>query len=638
MRKLLIFLAILVITAPASAQWRRAKLFGADVRALIIDPAHPDSFYLGTSGGEVYVSHDAAKSWANPRHSVEFPGYVVDNLVIDRDGRLWAACWGLWGGGVIAVSGDGGRTWSRRDAGLEDFSVRAIAVDPRDANFVVVGGLTGVYRSTNAGQSWEKISDQVNVESLALDPRTHDRIYVGTWRQGIRTDDGGKTWKLINGGMVLDTDMFAITLDRENPDDIWVATCGWVYNTTNRGELWTRYRDGFDNRRIHDVEVDPCDHQRVYAGSVAGLYRTEDRGKSWYRVSDESLVVNNIALHPQRPHRIVLGVEGDGVYVSDDDAKTFTRSCDGLRNLTITTIAADPARPKRVYASVVFGGSSSGIYVSDDAALTWRKLSTTAVPPVLSLVVNADGFVAGTEKGFYRSADGIEWTQSAPVNKPLRAEKVLRYNAQRYFAATSEGVFTSRDAGASWERLADADARTVDLALGYLGDKRALFALTSAGLQVFDGRQWSSIDGAPAKGRTIALRFEAGQQFVYVAGVAGVKAGIVDAERKWHDAEAPDAQFAAVFSGNRSSSDFVFLTSRQQSEVLVSEPRQNEWRAFPLPSRTAEVTSIALDPFDADRMYVGTLGEGVFIYEGKSTQYRAEKKQVQAAVTGGGTN
>jgi photosystem II stability/assembly factor-like uncharacterized protein len=628
---------LLLVAAPLSAQWHRAKLFGADIRALIVDPSDPDTLYVGTSGGEVYVSHDAAKTWSNPRHSVEFPGYIVDNLVIDRDGRLWAACWGLWGGGVIAVSADGGRTWSRRDAGLEDFSVRAIAVDPRDANFVVIGGLSGVYRSTNAGQSWEKISEQINVESLALDPRTHDRIYVGTWRQGIRTDDGGKSWKLINGGMVLDTDMFAITIDRDNPDDVWVATCGWVYNTVNRGDLWTRYRDGFDNRRIHDVEVDPCDRQTVYAGSVAGLYRTHDRGKNWYRVSDESLVVNNIALHPQRPHRIVLGVEGDGIYVSDDDAKTFTRSCDGLRNLTITSIAADPAQPKRVYASVMFGGSSSGIYVSDDAALTWRKLSATSLPPVLSLIVTAEGFVAGTEKGFYLSADGAEWTQSAPVNHPLRADKVLRYSAQRYFAATSEGVFTSRDAGKSWERLADADARTVDLALGYLGEKRALFALTSAGLQVFDGRQWSAIDGAPAKGRTIALRFDAGQQFVYVAGKAGVKAGTVDAERKWHDAAAPDSQYATVLSGNRSSNDFVFLTSRQQHEVLVSEPRQSEWRAFPLPSRTAEVTSIALDPFEVDRLYVGTLGEGVFIYEGKSTKYEAPKT-ANAAVAAGGTN
>ena len=71
---------------------------------------------------------------------------------------------------MVAVSEDGGRTWARRDAGLEDFSVRAIAVDPHDADYVLIGGLTGVYRSTDGGESWEKISDQINVESLALDP------------------------------------------------------------------------------------------------------------------------------------------------------------------------------------------------------------------------------------------------------------------------------------------------------------------------------------------------------------------------------------------------------------------------------------------------------------------------------------
>src|SRR3954452_25248063 len=146
MRKLLFFLTIAILALPALGGWRRANLYGADVRALIIDPAHPDTLYLGTSGGEVYVSDDAAKTWRNPRGSVPFPGYVVDNLVIDREGRLWAACWGLWGGGVVAVSTDSGVTWSVRNEELHDVSVRAIAIDPHDAGFVVIGGLTGVYR------------------------------------------------------------------------------------------------------------------------------------------------------------------------------------------------------------------------------------------------------------------------------------------------------------------------------------------------------------------------------------------------------------------------------------------------------------------------------------------------------------
>jgi len=157
MRKLLIFLVLVTLAMPAAAQWRRAGLFGADVRALVADPADPDLLYLGTSSGQVYVSSDGAKSWTNPRNGIPFPGYVVDSLVVDRSHRLWAAAWGLWGGSVIAVSDDGAKTWARRDNTLQDLSVRSIAVDPNDADFLVVGGLTGVYRSTNGGESWEKI-------------------------------------------------------------------------------------------------------------------------------------------------------------------------------------------------------------------------------------------------------------------------------------------------------------------------------------------------------------------------------------------------------------------------------------------------------------------------------------------------
>src|SRR5207253_1723024 len=156
-------------------------------------------------------------------------------------------------------------------------------------------------------------------------------------------------------------------------------------------------------------------------------------------------------------------------------------------------------------------------------------------------------FVAGTEKGFYWSSNGSEWTQAAPASTPIRVNKVVRYNKLRLFAATSEGVFTSRDAGKSWYRLAGSDNRTVDIAVGTFGDKRALFALTSVGLMAFDGAQWAPIDGAPAKGRTLALRAAGDGQVVFVAGVQGVRAGEVDGGRQWREVEAPDAQFAAVY-------------------------------------------------------------------------------------------
>lgn len=627
MRKFLILLLVCFISAPAFAQWRRASIYGADVRALIVDPAEPDTFYLGTSSGEVYVSTDAAKSWTNPYGGTPFPGYVVDNLLVDRNGRLWTASWGLWGGGVIAVSSDHGKSWIRRDAGLEDFSVRAIALDSKDSSRIVVGGLTGVYRSDDDGSTWTKISDQVNVESLAIDPRNRDRIYVGTWRQGIRTDDGGKTWIPINDGMVLDTDMFSILIEPDNPDSLWISTCGWVYNSADRGGKWTRYRDGFDNRRIHDIEVDPCDPNQLYAGSVAGLYRSEDRGKTWYTVSSEDLVINSIAMSPQRPDRIVVGVEGDGVYVSNDGAKTFQRSSHGLYDVKITSIATDPSVRNRVYAAVVFGGASSGIYRSDDGGANWDRATTAALPPVLSLSIAPDHesenkFLAGTERGFFWSHDGSHWTQSAPVNAPLRVDKVLRFTATRAFAATSDGVYTTKDGGRSWYRLANAGTRTVDIVIGNLGEKRALYALTESGVTVFDGERWLAVANAPTKGRTLALRTLGGVQYLFVAGIEGATAGIITPDAQWEPAYAADAQFASVFGAAQT----LFLTSRQQHEILVADPKDRDWLSLSLPTRNTEVTTIARDPFNAQRYYVGTLGEGVYIYEGRAQRYiRAEK-------------
>jgi photosystem II stability/assembly factor-like uncharacterized protein len=635
MRKSLILLIVLLAASPLAAQWRRAGLYGADVRALIGDPNDPDRLFLGTSAGEVYVSTDGAKTWSTPRNGIPFPGYVVDNLVLDRKGRLWAASWGLWGGGVIAVSTDGAKSWTRRDAGLEDFSIRAIAIDPNDENFLIVGGLNGVHRSTDGGESWVKISDQVNVESLAIDPRTRDRMYVGTWRQGWRSENGGKTWSQIAQGMVLDTDMFSITIDERDPDQMWVATCGWVYNTRNRGDLWTRYRDGFNNRRIHDVKVDPCDRETVYAGSVAGLYRSDDDGKSWYTVSDESLVVNSIVMHPQRPGRIILAVEGDGVYVSNDRAKTFTRTSDGLQNLRITTIVPDPNTNDRVYASVVFGGAASGIYRSDDAGRTWAKTSSTSLPEVLTLTIAPESdaevkFIAGTEKGFFWSTDAKVWKQAEPASFPIRVAKVLRFNRTRSFAATADGVFTTRDGGKNWYRLAGAVVRAVDLAIGDVGEKKSLIALTSNGVDVFDGEKWVTVKDAPAQGRTLALR--GGN--VFIAGAQGVKAGSIDAELHWQPVDAPDAQYAAVYGASRG---VLFLASRQQREILVSDASAAEWLELTLPSRNTEVTAIAPDPWVANRTYVGTMGEGVFVYEGRMKRYTAPgETRAQLGTSGGG--
>ena len=618
MRKTFLLIISLVLTVSAAAEWSRADLFGADVRSLVIDPKDPDRMFLGTSHGEVYTTDDGGHRWSNPRGSIPFPGYVVDNLIISRDGTLWMSAWGLWGGGVIATSDDGGRTWIRRDAEIREVSIRALAISASDPGFMVAGGLTGVWRTDDGGQHWSKISSQENVESLAIDPRTNDTIFVGTWRQAWRTDDGGDTWKHIAEGMVLDTDVFSIDINPEDPDDIWLSTCGWVYNSKNRGDLWTRYRDGFENRRVHvtarDVENPSC----VYAGSVAGLYRTLDSGKSWSRISDDGFVINTLDIHPDRPNRIVIGTEGDGVYISEDRGQTYERRSDGLHNLRIGALATDPVAKDRVYAVVRLAGSSSGIYASSDRGRSWRRLNQTPLPEILSLVVRSgEGprFVAGSERGFFYSADGQDWTRSEPSTLPIRVEKILLYNDSRLFAATSDGVFTSKDGGISWYRLGEPDSRVLDLTVARYKGSPALFALTNQSLARFTQGGWTKIEGAPGGVRILVVGRGVDQKFL-ISGSRTTQTGQIDALDRWREVKLGIPEEATIHLVGGTGS-LLFFSSDGARHLMMAKSGET-FEPTGLSLQAAEVTHVAADPHDSDRLYLGTSGSGLLLFDAAS--------------------
>lgn len=637
MRKLAIFLLSLLVSLPLFAGWTRAGLYGADARALAISPSDPDLLFLGASQGDVYVSTDGGASWSNPRASTPFPGYVVDNLAIDARGRLWAAAWGLWGGSVIAVSSDMGKTWERRDQGLAERSIRAFAVDASHEDTIVAGGFDGVWISESGGKKWRKISEQVNVESLAIDPRSSKTIYVGTWRQAWRTDDGGHTWKHIAKGMVLDTDVFAINIDLKNPDDVWLSTCGWVYNSQDRGDTWARQKEGFDNRRIHVVERDPEDSKVLYAGSVAGLYRSGDAGATWALVSPDSFVITGIAVHSARPERIVLATEGDGVYVSRDRGQTWARSSDGLYNVRVANVTPDRAVEHRIFATVFFGGASSGVWVSGDGGAGWTKLNRTPLPEVLSLVVRKEQsprLIAGTENGFWFSDDGSEWERAEPLITPIRVLEIVELNPQRLFAATALGVFTSRDGGKKWYRLG-LDERTTDLALGRLGSGPALYALTDSGLKVFDGSAWSAVENAPARGKTLAVRHDArDRDLVIIAGSRGVDAGIVDQNRRWSPVAAPHGEYGSVYAAN--AAGLLFLTFNERHEIHLNDgAAPSQWKTVGIPTTLRDVAGVVADPFRGKRFYVGTHGQGILIWD--ESPQKATAAAVPSYRSGGGS-
>lgn len=436
-----------------------AGLWGGDVRSLTIHPEDPDLLAAGTSAGHIYLSRDGGRSWSDAGERVPFAGWVVGTLRFDphRPKRLWAGLWGVWGSGLVAMSDDLGATWRPRsgpNAGnaLPAEPVYDLSPVPGQPDTVYAGTRSGVWLSRDAGITWSHLTASYpevhHVSSLLVQPGEGnsgepDRLIAGTWRRAYRSDDGGLTWFGVFEGMQLDSEVFQLRPVPGRFGELWASTCGWVYHSPNLGEKWTRYKQGLPERRTPSFAV--LEDGRLLAGTIAGLYVSGDRGRSWQRRTDPELSIRAIAHDPRRPARIVLGTEGAGVWVSTDGGSTFAPSSPGMTNLRVEALLAvhgsnGGSKYREVLAAIRHAGPLSGIYRSSDGGRSFEP-EATDLPPVLAFADAGDRIYAATEAGlFERSIAGEpSWRLVAELGK-RRIEEAL-VQADTLIVETAEGRF-----------------------------------------------------------------------------------------------------------------------------------------------------------------------------------------------------
>lgn len=593
--------AALALPGPAAAEgllattWAQAALYGGDVRSLAPHPDDPDVLYAGTTHGQIYLSRDAGASWADAGQPVPFPGWVVSDLVFDaeRDGRLWAALWGLWGGGLVAYSDDGGKGWTYRAGTLSDTKVYTLATVPGRADRLYAGTLNGVFRSDDAGETWHRMSAHLpeiyKVTSLLVGPDP-ESVIAGTWQRAYRSDDGGRTWRGLYDGMVPDSEVFTLTPVPGRPGELWASTCGWVYGSKNHGDRWQRFRDGFTDRRTPAFEALPGG--RLLAGTVDGLHVSDDDGRSWRRTGAAGLSILEIAYHPERPRRVYLATEGAGVWVSNDGGDTLAWSATGMTNLRVAALLASGGR---ILAAVNSAGLASGIYSSRDGGLTFTA-QPAPVPTVLDLAAHGAALYAATEQGLWESR-GDAWRMIGELGK-TRVEQVLA-SPDRLIVRTASGFWEM--AGPRFRALdyRHAPPRSAAL-LGpdlWVGDGAALYRLAGGANHTLDtpapaGRLaraggnlllwhdeglWLRAGGADAAW----VRFAAGAERVMATG---------------------DDRFAAVVAGEIDG----------QPAVSLADTATGRLHPLPLPAAVAarEVASALLD---GRRLLLGTTGKGLWV-------------------------
>jgi photosystem II stability/assembly factor-like uncharacterized protein len=486
---LLILTGMECSSVQAQALWSTVGPDGGDARALASVPGQPNHLYLGTTNGSIYESMDEGASWHRAAKLDSSDDLVVDHIVVDaiNPAQIYAAAWkfdrpdgGLW------VSQDGGRAW-KAVPGLDGQSIRAFAQAPSDPRILFAGTLEGVFRSNDAGSSWNLISPPGSkeiheVESLAVDPQDANILYAGTWHLPWKTVDGGKNWVNIKRGVIDDSDVFSILVDPGQSNVVYASACSGIYKSENAGELFKKI-EGIPAtaRRTRVLRQDPVHLETVYAGTTEGLYKTVDGGKTFQRVTGPDLIVNDVFVDPKNPDRVLLATDRGGVLSSKDAAANFEPSNSGFSARKVEALLVDSGNPSRLLAGVVNDKAYGGAFLSTDGGAKWKQIAEGLDGrDVFALAQAADGTVlAGTNSGiFVLDADAPGWkprniiasTVAKPTPEVVRGKHVtidkrgkapVRELSSRVFAvdlsgdawlaSTSSGLFTSKDNGATWQ-------------------------------------------------------------------------------------------------------------------------------------------------------------------------------------------
>ncbi len=389
-----------------------------------------------------------------------------------------------------------------------------VAVDPVAPDTIYVAAATGgVWKSTDAGAHFTAIWPASNPQSMgALVITSTGTLFAGTGEAnpgggsityggaGIyRSADGGATWQLV--GLTNSGAIGRIAVDPTDPLHIFVAAAGdlfnpggerGVYETTDGGSTWTRVLNGDnDTTGAVDLAIDPVNPNRVFAamwdhrrepsvrrygGLGSGLYRTNNGGSTWERLTNglpgPATTIGRIGVaiassNPQRVYTIVNQTNGlfQGFYRSDDGGNSWsnipadTDLADAQANFGwwFGKLWVDPLNQAHVFAAGITlcesqdSGASFTPHINphaDHHAMAWDL----KVPNRVYL---------GTDGGTYRSdinGTNDQWTKA--VYEPFTqfySVDVSEQDSARVVGGTQDnGVNRSFD-GTPWNRYVGGD-------------------------------------------------------------------------------------------------------------------------------------------------------------------------------------
>jgi len=325
-------------------------------------------------------------------------------------------------------------------------------------------GAGAVPSRTTASGDWQERGPVLITHALAAAPDNHALLYEGTIEGVYRSDDGGAHWAAASDGLTeAAREVWSLSF---LPDRSLIAATGaGVYRSTDGARHWRAA--GLDPHAIYTLAAHLAGHVVLLAGGDGGIYRSDDAGTGtgsgaggihWRQVYDSGAAsVTSLAWPSLRPAFIVAGINPGrdargmrSVVVSADGGASWAPWVGGLpADANVMSVAVAPG------GRVVYAGSlNRGAYVASmartGATATWQGRDT--------------GLPADAQVGSFAFD---------PANPAI------------LYAATTDGVYRSPDAGAHWRlfgRGLRGDATVVTALTLVSGRLPALYAATAAGL------------------------------------------------------------------------------------------------------------------------------------------------------------
>lgn len=387
---------------------------------------------------------------------------------------------------------------------------RAFASSPSDPHHVYLGTSNSwIYQSNDDGATWTRLAklgtvDDLVIDNLLVDESDPKTLYAGVWRMdrmdgGVYiSHDGGQTWASSPG--IQGQSIRSLAQAPSNPKILVAGSIGGVFRTEDGGAHWARISPLGSNEivKVESIAIDPMDPRTIYAGTWHLPWKTTDGGATWHNIKEGLIVdsdVFSIILDPKFPSTIYLSA-CSGIYKSDTGGELF-RKVQGIPSTARRTrvLMQDPTNRNIIYA-----GTTEGLYKTLDAGTTWTRMTTPnliindiyvdpANPRRVLLATDRSGVLASNDAGasFVAANHGISQRQVTALISDA-------HNPETMYAGVINdkmygGVFVTHDGGASWSQRSNG-LDGLDVFSLSQSPSGAVYAGTTSGIYRWTGEMW----------------------------------------------------------------------------------------------------------------------------------------------------